>query len=137
MENRALLPAAIHALIAAAFARLFARLEQLLLLWQSGALVPPPHTPLPRPIAAPATRRQSAARHRTRHRQRQAATTPKPPLTPVLSSAWHQNIEIPRLIRHTSLIPSPSARAPPQAKPIANTPQRRHTRTPKMFRYRN
>lgn len=43
-ENCALLPAAIHALIAAIFAKVFARLEQLLALWQAGTL------PAPRPV---------------------------------------------------------------------------------------
>ena len=37
-DDRTMLPAALHALIAAIFARLFDRLEQILLLWQSGQL---------------------------------------------------------------------------------------------------
>lgn len=119
LENRALLPAVIHTLIAAAFARLFARLEQLLLLWQSGALAPPPpRTPAPRPIAVTSTRPQSAARHRSQRRQRQGAKTAKNPPAPLSSSSWRLGVEIPCSIRHTKPIPAPSARAPPPAKPI-------------------
>ena len=44
-------PDAVHALIAAIFARIFGRLEQLILLWQAGTL---PTAPIRRPHAAPA-----------------------------------------------------------------------------------
>ena len=57
LENRALLPAAIHTLILAALARLFDRLEQLLLLWRTADL------PSPAPPTAP-RRRAPAPRHR-------------------------------------------------------------------------
>ncbi len=43
--------AALHALIAATFARIFARLEQLLALWQSGHLPPPASRATTRPTA--------------------------------------------------------------------------------------
>lgn len=39
---RRMLPNALHTLIMAILARLFARLEQVFLLWQAGQLPPPP-----------------------------------------------------------------------------------------------
>lgn len=134
-ENRALLPAAIHALIAAALARLFDRLEQLLLLWRSGALIPPP----PRPPAqcrtsTTATRPDSVRHHRTQRRQRPRARPAKNPLAPLPSPSWCLRVEIPYLIRHTKPIPAPSARAPPTAKPLTNAIRRHSIRTLKLFR---
>ena len=55
------LPAALHALIMACLARLFARLEQIVLLWQSGKLVVPPAVS-PSAARAPAHDRPRAAR---------------------------------------------------------------------------
>ena len=40
--ERGWLPSALHAMIAAIFGRIFDRLEQFILLWQSGQLPPPP-----------------------------------------------------------------------------------------------
>ncbi len=57
LENRALLPAVIHTLILAALARLFDRLEQLLLLWRTADLPSPVQPKAPR-------HRTSAPRHR-------------------------------------------------------------------------
>ena len=70
-----ILSAAVHAMIAAIFARIFARLEQFLLLWQTGQLPLAGHlaaTEKPGALQAP-TRPTSAARpHAT---QRRAART--------------------------------------------------------------
>jgi len=59
-QAQAWLPASLHALIAACFARLFARLEQLVLLWQSGQLPHPPvNAPHPARHPVPARPRSS------------------------------------------------------------------------------
>ena len=66
-EHRVLLPAALHALIAAIFARLFDRLEQLFQLWQSGDL-PTAHQ------VQPATARQRLSARTPRHRGSRSKT---------------------------------------------------------------
>ena len=95
LENRALLPAALHALIAAIFARLFDRLEQIFLLWKSGDLPAPtlhrvpPATPRQRPSARiPRHRgpRSKSIRRRARSAQESRArkATPQPASTPTM-----------------------------------------------------
>ena len=111
-ENRAW---SLDALIAAIFARIFARLEQLLLLWQSGDLPLPqpsrkPHRPStgtrasePRPPAAHAARRRSlrvAARAR-------AASIPRHPTGQSAEPRALAQRPIPQAARPRS------ARAPP------------------------
>ncbi len=77
-EDRALLPAALHTLIAAVLARLFDRLEQLLQAWLAGTLAPPParnntpHTSNPTP-------RQRRPAIRAPRRAPSRAITPKIP----------------------------------------------------------
>ena len=68
-ENRAWIPDAIHALIMAALARLFTRLEQVFLLWQSGNLPLPASRDAPQGTSPrPSARRMSARRPRSRVR---------------------------------------------------------------------
>ena len=95
------LPATLHALIIACFARLFTRLEQMLQLWQSGDLVIP-ETPTRATTKSPHRRRApSAPRRHSRHiRARQAATQAAP--------------RHPRAIRNTAAIPPSAARQRPR-----------------------
>ena len=95
------LPATLHALIIACFARLFTRLEQMLQLWQSGDLVIP-ETPTRATTKSPHRRRApSAPRRHSRHiRARQAATQAAP--------------RHPRAIRNTAAIPPTAARQRPR-----------------------
>ena len=87
--THACLPPALHALIIATLARLFARLEQLFLLWQSGQL--PPQRPGAPPIARPApntphpgtSRTARPGRQYTRAR-RATFRAPSPRPTPTL-----------------------------------------------------
>ncbi len=69
LEAHAWLPAPIQALIIAALTRLFARLDRLFQLWQSGALPPPaPRHPAHRTPAPKPTHRRDAAPARPRRR---------------------------------------------------------------------
>ena len=77
---RGRLPISLHALIAAIFARIFDRLEQLLQLWQSGTLpVPPVRQPTHRHLAsktrAPCRRTARAPRVRAHQTYVRAART--------------------------------------------------------------
>ena len=121
-ETRVWLPAAIDAFIAAIFARIFGRLEQLLLLWQTGEL-PAPQSPLM--TAAP---RASAPKKSVRHpRQRPHRQRPAPATRPV---APRQRIKFFCFFLFTKRrlpYPSParprqpSARAPPAPlRPISH-----------------
>ncbi len=126
----ALLPRAIQALIAALFARLFDRLEQLLRLWQSGTL-PPPAAPRKQksaagqkpPAAIPSHRaaRSKPARHRplphrpTRVRPTHVRTAAPPPPFP----------------------PSAARPRPAHDPPAKNRGLCSRQPTHKMFRYRN
>ena len=80
-EKCVFLPAPIQAVIAAIFARIFGRLEQILLLWQAGQLpAPQPREPReaaarPTPVARSGTR-HSLARHPS---ARQAPDSIQPP----------------------------------------------------------
>ncbi len=146
LENRALLPAALHALIVAALARLFDRLEQLLLLWRSGVLAP--HRPI---IGATATRPESAKRQQSPQssprRQRNRTQSPMRHRAPIPARAQRRRIGFTgfsHLHRPISAIPAPaprpprrSARAPPALKPLTRPPWRHRTRTPQILRYHN
>ena len=59
VESRAWLPEAIHALIAAIFARLFSRLEHIIQLWQAGQLPLPQSRETSRSIADDTSHRDS------------------------------------------------------------------------------
>ena len=108
------LPATLHALIIACFARLFTRLEQMLQLWQSGDLVIPETPTRATTKSAHRRRAPSAPRRHSRHiRARQAATQAAP--------------RHPRAIRNTAAIPPSAARQrprpardppPPAARPL-------------------
>ncbi len=104
-EKCAWIPDPIHALIMAALARIFGRLEQLLLLWQSGQFPPPQsanprRAAAPRPAAAPCRRVEPRARlprHSAARRDRAAICRRVPSLR----------------ASHSALNPpSPPARAP-------------------------
>lgn len=113
-ESRAWIPGAIHAAIAALFARIFGRLEQLLLLWRSGNL------PAPQP------RHPSHRAHTANPRPRPPATVPPgaPPDAPFASSG---TIAPARL--HDGQSPSPARPAStlvaPRRSPGTRTPPAR------------
>ena len=65
-ERCAWIPQAVHTLILACLSRIFARLEQLVLLWQAGELPAPP----PRTATRPTARRDSARAVRRNGRRR-------------------------------------------------------------------
>ncbi len=110
--ERGWLPASLHALIMAIFARIFGRLEQLLLLWQSGTL----------PAAQPATANATAARTARPPAQQSNPATPRAP-----SRARPSPLD--------TLRPSPARRPPacaidttPSATPAPNWRPRIRTR---------
>ena len=119
-DSRGMLPAALHALIAAIFARIFGRLEQFLLLWQSGDL---PQSEIQPPQSARNTRTSQLAIMRPTR-----ATTPpiRPRQPPAAPSRAHANpnppcarqIAPPILTRSTPLIPL--ARPRPARDPPSN-----------------
>ena len=116
-ENRALLPAALHALITAIFARSFARPELLLQAWQTGSLPPPPiksqRNPMPRQ-SLPAMR---TPRHRAIPAPSRAPKIPTRPagivtrISEAPSDSPSQNLAS-RLFQQSALRPRP-ARDPP------------------------
>ena len=140
-ENRALLPASLHALIAAIFARIFARLELLLQAWQTGSLPPPPiksrRNPMPRQSrAAPRTARHGHPACKlaepapcSRARMASTRTTPAMACAPLITS--------PGTI--TACARPCRARAPPRTpRPRCRIPPLRgSTMLSKLFRYRN
>ena len=145
-ENGTWLPDPLHAIITACLARLFSRLEQILQLWQIGAL--PARDLGQRPISATSTSAESDEPHEYQQEnqrlQRPRAKTTKSRLAPLASSSWRLGVEITGSLSCEKPIPdmpatnsaSPanphrrSARAPPAVKPIANAPWQRRTRTP-------
>ena len=107
---RRMLPISLHAVFAALFARIFARLEHLLLLWQTGQLpTPAPRQPTTRQPAAgnPPLRAQPArhAGHRPHPRIRPAAARPVIPRAP----------KDRRILPHPRRIAPPSAASRPRA----------------------
>ena len=112
-EPRAWLPAAVHAVITAILVRLFGRLEQMLLLWQSGTLPALPSRDTPHRAAAVAPRHRPARRiaRRTRHTpHHQRTRTAAPRAFPVP----HAPGIVPQCT-HTRPTRRQSARAPPFA----------------------
>ena len=74
-ERCVFIPAAIHALIIACLDRIFGRLEQLVLLWQTGQLP----VPAPRQQTLPAIRQHSLPRARAaRNLRRRTRARPRP-----------------------------------------------------------
>ena len=114
-----LLSAALRALIAAIFARIFGRLEQILLLWQSGTL-PAPSIRAPRAATPPRQRPAKPRRHRASQRTR--AHLPKPQVAK----------------RHRTPI-SPAASAPFAATlpPVRPRPARDPPSCPRLKRFLN
>ena len=98
-DDRGWLPTALHAVIAAILARIFGRLEQLILLWQAGTL------------PAPAPRQPS-----TGEPDRVQAHTPPPAARPAANRARRRPRTIPAPIKPTI------ARSAPVRHPPARTP---------------
>ena len=121
-ENRGWLPDALHALIMACLARLFGRLEQVFLLWQSGNLPLPASREMPQRPPAP---RMSGRRSRPRVRARlQRIETPG--AGPVISATIPATSTPPR-----AMAPWASRRVrsahdpPPECHPDRRAPLRR------------
>ena len=110
-------PESVYALIVACLVRLFARLEEMVLLWQSGGLPAPSARPRRAPLApkTPPARRYSAAPARSRHKSARARENParRPSHRPTgFARARHR---APSQSRPTHR-PRRTARAPPVAK---------------------
>ena len=137
-ETRAWLPATLHALIAAIFARIFGRLEQLIALWQSGTL-PPASIPRPQSQDAATAPHPTSpgASHRANPTTRTRATTatpaaiihttPSPPRT--APSARSITSVIPSAAKDARCLLPPNqprrirpGRAPPRANPSQSPP---------------
>lgn len=126
--NRAWLPRSLHALILAALARIFGRLEHLLLLWQAGTLPAPQsrhseRSEAPTLPSSPGQRKATGTTRRTRTRHN-AARTPCaaqaiPAPNPSVSSAPQSAVK-PALCPH----PAPADRCPShrQKRPITGPP---------------
>ena len=143
-ETCAWLPATLHAMIAAIFARIFGRLEQILLLWQSGNL-PLPQT---RSTAPRASRRDSACGLRP-----PVPLMPRPVRrSPQLVADRRTCAEIPQTaavaqVSTHALNPTPLGARPPSLRPrhardppppnSRNAPKRCHANTPILLRYQN
>jgi hypothetical protein len=112
------LPAAVYALIAAIFTRLFDRLEALVRAWQAGLLPPPPpRARAPRPDSAPPTAARPA---RAPHRRRRRASIPQLPAAPSPAAARARTLPARARARSRRVPARPrpraaraSARAPP------------------------
>ena len=123
-DGRGTVPAALHALIAAIFARIFDRLEQILALWQAGLLPPSPaaHSQARDTAPAAAQHRPAAAVLRQNNAYPAARHNHSHPQIPAANPAVRARI-LPFAARPASAAPSQqprprsrAARAPP---PIA------------------
>ena len=136
--NRGWLPRSLHALILAALARIFGRLEQLLLLWQAGTLPTPqsrhserseePTLPsAPGQPKATGTTRRARTRHNAARAPIAAQAIPAP--NPSASSAPQSAVK-------PALRPRPTHadRCPRHRQ---NAPSRGRPRTPILLRYQN
>ena len=112
--GRRIMSKSLDALIAAIFARIFARLEQILRLWQSGKLPPPPI----RPQTSPCTNRSFAPRRATKPGFR-----PRSPIHVIILRKAKDPRFLPHDLRARHRAPArPHARPTllmPQAHPIA------------------
>ncbi len=138
------LVAAVHAMLLAALARLMDRLEQLLLLWQSGQLPQPAARPVIASTTPPTkfnpispTRTKSS---RTLHTRSPPGATPPAPNPPIQTPPSGTRRERPGpasapIPCHATIPPPPTrhARAPPRK----TTPRAPRRRTPLLFRYNN
>ena len=126
-ENRAFFPAAIHTLIMACFARIFARLEQLLTLWQAGNL------PVPAPPRATPPRATPQA---VRHHAGQAAHASSMPAARLPRSSTSAAPVAPQLAarpaarRPTQAVILPLPATPPAARPRTRAPPARPAPNP-------
>ena len=125
-EPCAWLPAAVHALIMACLMRIFGRLEQMLVLWQSGCL-PAPQLPQ----ASPVTLHRDARRPRWRRPARPSRQCAQPAELTVLGDTHRPRSSapatFPRAPKHAGIaasrhaVTSPAcphrARAPPPKRP--------------------
>lgn len=111
------IPAPVHDLIIACLVRIFGRLEQLILLWQSGTLPPPQPSRAPGHAQhdRPARRQRSAAARRVRHRAPgidPAAACARAPRHLALDASG----QAPRISTHPPKA-SPESAHPPRAPP--------------------
>ena len=131
------LPSSLHALISALFARLFDRLEQFLLLWQSGQL-PTRRESAPRPAAdhTPAPAHPPTTASRTKRRARARTHAPKINYTPATRTP-SPNVA-PRAGAIPPSIPSRPRTRPARAPPSVKNPTSSHRkRTPYLLRNQN
>ena len=105
-----MLPISLHALFAALFARIFNRLEHLILLWQTGQLPTPPV----RQVAAgdPAPRHPALRAKTARHsgQREPARDRPNHPTTVILSEAKDPRVRPPPWPRRAGLFLSDRCR---------------------------
>jgi len=140
-ETCAWIPAAIQDLIMACLMRIFGRLEQLVRLWQAGALPLPPirtASPRARKAATPRAHRHGHRSARVRADETQDSFSQHSPpsahpghiagIAPSRPTAWVMAGAQPRLRRYP-------ARDPPRAGD--GSPATGRKRTPIIFRYRN
>ena len=122
-DDRGMLPAALHALIAAIFARIFKRLEQVLLLWQSGNL---PALPPPRPA-------HPNQHHSANTNSACALPTPRHQPRPARSAAPHgspQDTQRAAQHRAATAMPAPNPAAITSSKPATASPPPHPARAP-------
>ena len=143
-ENCAWIPDAIHALIMAALARIFTRLEQMIRLWQAGQLPPPqghdPASATPSPtrhnhVRRAANRQPRVARARpARHPERSEGPTLSP--HPSAARALKQHASI-RCTTTRSTTRQRQARAPPTFPRAKTAPQSERRPVIFLLRYQN
>ena len=119
------LPASIQALIMACLARLFARLEQIFLLWQSGQF-PTPAENLPQRLAQTSTTPSRAPRARARRsprirRRRICASAMRPRRAPCHAPAIAQSRRIVPAIRPRPAHDPPARNLQKTRQPAAET----------------
>ena len=138
-EKCARIPASIHALIMACLARIFARLEQFFLLWQSGQLPPPQAHATQHPIS----RRDSARRSQA---PRRVVDSADPPVSQPAAQLARSPSRAPRIRHPRSASASPPGIATPRPRPAHDPPHARPAGTPLrpsrstapiLLRYRN
>ncbi len=128
-------PESVYALIVACLVRLFARLEEMVLLWQSGDLPAACARRRRAPFApkSPPARRHAAAHARSHHKSARAQANPAPRPSHRPAGFARARHRAPGQSR-PSHRPRRTARAPPLAK---NSIRRRWLSAPYLLRYRN